>query len=281
MKNKIKFISLALAMTTFLFSCDSTPTVSLDIQSTKPGASTAAPSVQRSQSNRSAVAAPTIISVKNSAGVTTGEMVLTKALIAVKEIEIEMEGQDDEESEYTGTFLVDLLSNTVTPDFPVISLPGGKYDEIEMEIDKLDGTETDADGNPLVVATDDMFGRSLYLEGTYTPNGGTTQDFSLAFNTEEEIKLKDSDSVNSFAITGFTELLIAFRMDNWFDFSNRETNPDAVDLPTGIAISLDSATATGESQKMIEVIQENIEDSADFGEDSDGDGVLEEDEDDD
>lgn len=283
----IKSVTMALAVVIVLFSCDSVSEsiVTLDIQSTKPGA--ALPSPARSLSTGNVVATPVTITVIDKSGNPAGNLELTKAMIAVKEIEIEMEGQEDDESEYAGTFLVDLLNNTVTPEFPDITLPGGNYDEIELEIDKLDGTELDASGNPLVVEGDVMFGRSLYLEGTYTPSAGIPQTFALAYNTEEEISLKDSNSINSIAVTGLTELLIAFRMDNWFDFSNKETNIHDVDFSSltlngtiDLLADLQAGLPVIDSYLM-EVIQENIEESADFGEDQDGDGILEEDEDDD
>lgn len=271
--------ALILIIAVILSSCSGTSkaTVGLDIQSTAPAGA---------QAGLGRAAAPEVaIDVKDKTGAVSGSLVLTKAFIAVKEIEIEMEGSDDNESEYTGPFLVDLLSNTVTPELPLIELPVGEYDEIEMEIDKLTEADTDGNGNPLGTAENNMDQRSLYLEGQYTPTGGAAVDFVLAYDTEEEILLADADSVNSFAVTDLTELIVAFRMDQWFDFSNPETNPaPAVDFSSLSAgsIILDETTAAGTPRDTLkEVIQENIEESGDFGEDSDGDGELGEDEDDD
>lgn len=273
------FISLTLTVTV---SCDSPSATTLSIQSTKPGLATMSNSAQRTLTSSNA-SSPVSIPVIAKDGTAAGTLVLEKAFIAVKEIEIELEGHDDEESEYTGTFLVDLMTNTVTPEFPVINLPDGKYDEIEMEIDKLDGTELDAAGNALAVEGDDMFGRSLYLEGTYHVDSVTSLPFKLAYTSEEEIQLKDENSINSFALTGFTNLVIAFRMDSWFDFSNSETNPN-LEVDFSSIADLDLAELSGLNAakiKVMEVIQENLEESADFGVDEDNDGILEEDEDDD
>ncbi len=276
----ILFISLALS---FIVSCDSPSATTLSIQSTQPGQANLSNSSQRAVMSRN-LSTPISIPVIAKNGNPAGTLELEKAFIAVKEIEIELEGHDDEESEYTGTFLVDLLTNTVTPEFPIINLPDGKYDEIEMDIDKLDGTELDAAGNFLVVEGDVMFGRSLYLEGTYHINSTTTLPFKLAYTTEEEIKLKDENSINTFALTGYTNLVIAFRMDSWFDFSNIETNPLLEVDFSSILTDLNLADPSGLNDikvKVMEVIQENLEASADFGIDDDDDGILGEDEDDD
>lgn len=273
-------ILILLAVAAMVVSCDSASTATLSIQSTTsdqaaPSASVSARSASAGSSAPISVSIPVI----NKLGLTEGSLEINKALIAVKEIEIEMEGQDDDESEYTGTFLVDLLNNSVTPEFPVITLPDGKYDEIEFEFDKLDGTETDSSGNPLVLDSDEMYQKSFYLAGVYNYNGQSTP-FELAYALEGEVKMKNGDSINAFALTGHTDFVIAFRMDKWFDFSIEETNIFDVDFNN---LNLSAPVTLNETinQDIMSIIIENIEESADYGVDEDNDGILEEDEDDD
>ncbi|MBB6480403.1 hypothetical protein [Spirochaeta isovalerica] len=295
---KIKSINLttsiilimALSVLILAASCDNSPSspssptlTTFSIQATKPGEAVSGSSSVSSSISRVAGSPSVSITVTNKDGSDGGTLTLTKAYMAVKEIEIELEGEDDEESEYSGTYLVDLMNSTVTPDFPAIDLPDGEYDEVQMKIDRLTGTETDDSSNALAVDGDPMFGRSLYLEGTYSPLVGADQPFVLAYTSEEEIQLKDSDSVNSFAISGLSELIVAFRMDRWFDFSNPETekNIDLTAIAGDINLLEDNGSLSVDELDLMKVIEKNIEESADFGVDSDDDGILEEDEDDD
>jgi len=280
-KSKITAIlsCLAILMVTAT-SCGNASTATLSIQSTAP----AGLSVPVKTISRNAATVAPSINVTDKAGTVSGTITLTKAYLAIKEIEIEMVGEDSDECEYNGTHVVDLLNNTVTPDLPAITLPDGEYDEIEMDIDIITEQDLDAAGNPIIAADHVMFGNSLYLEGRYTIEGGTAVPFKMAFQTEEEVILKDNNSTKTFALTGHSDLIVAFRMDNWFNFSNKESNSYNLDFSALTDFDLNNdadSTILAIKKNIMDVIQENIEDSADFGEDIDGDKELGEEEDDD
>jgi len=265
-------------------SCGNASTATLSIQSTAPVSAPAGSLIPARISSRNAAATAPSISVIDIAGKPAGVISLTKAYLAIKEIEIEVVGEESEECEYNGTHMVDLLNNTVTPELPVITLPDGEYDEIEMDIDIITALDLDSNGNTIIAADHVMFGKSLYLEGSYTVTGGTAVPFKMAFETEEEVILKDNNSTKTFALAGHSDLIVAFRMDNWFNFSNKETNGYNVDFSalTDFDLNNDADPAVLAIKKdIMDIIQENIEDSADFGEDSDDDGELGEEEDDD
>jgi len=84
-------------------------------------------------------------------------------------------------------------------------------------------------------------------------------------------------------------LIIAFRLNKWFNFSNIETNSNSLDFndltvttgTSGDEIRLDENVQASLSRQVREVIKDNIKDSADYGKDSDNNGELESDEDDD
>ncbi|MBU0928058.1 MAG: hypothetical protein KKA67_09935 [Spirochaetes bacterium] len=278
--------------------------VTLDVQATVPGGGLPRASTAVAGASR-AVASPVVIPVMAKDGTTKlGELSLQVATLAIKNIEIEMEPaqvdsqeeRDQElEIEFPGTYLVDLLSNSVTPALPDVSLLTGGYDEIELSIDKLDGTELKADGTPLVASGDPMFGRSIYVKGSYT---GTIKGasyvglpFTLAYDLDEGIELSGADPAVGMVVDSgsLNPIIIAFRLKQWFDFSNTKTNSGlACDL-NDIVIGTENGApaillvegATGANALIREVIEENIEESADFGIDADGDGILQPDEDDD
>lgn len=259
--------------------------VTLKIQGTIPG------SLQSAFGSK-AVSNASVVVTDNS-GTQIGTIVLTDARLALKEIEFEKSSSiDDDEVEFEGPYVVDLLNNTVTPSLEEITIDPGIYTEIELKLDKIEGDETDEDGiTPLVDSSDSLYENSIVLEGTYT---GTTADgpvtneaFSLTYNFDEEFELTgSSDTSLGFTIEDDEQnpIIIAFRIAKWFNFNDSETNSDNVDfslltLSAG-EIVLDE-NSSGNNHKIREVIEKNIKESADYGEDSDGSGVLETDEDDD
>lgn len=279
--------------------------VTLDIQGTLAGSGGPSATVVASRAASVASRAagdPVVIPITDVSGAASGTLTLTDARINLGEIELDQD--DDEidteeetaqstEIEFEGPFVVDFVWETVTPDLPQIELLPGTYDNIELKLDKVDGDDLDAAGEPLVADTDPLFGNSIYLEGTYTGTtaGGDVIDmpFSLSFDFDEEFELSGiGDTATGLLVEDgqLNPIIVAFRMAQWFVFDNPETNSDGLidfgNLVTdaGPVVALDES-ATGDNATIREIIKDNIEESADYGEDEDGSGELESDEDDD
>lgn len=249
-----------------------------------------------------------VLDVTDEAGISIGTLTLNTALVALKEIELKhkTEGESEDsleiEIEFEGPFVVDLIHNTVSPSLDTVVIDTGIYNQIEMKIDKIEGDEDDEDGTPLVAASDPLFGNSIYIAGTYsgTTAGGDVEDmpFTMTFDLDEEFKLSTVDPTTGLADSalGFgvepgvvNPIIIAFRLTTWLDFSDPETNDKGLDF-SGLVVSQDSdgvdvivldEDSNGDNKDIRKVIKENIKESADYGEDKDGDGELGEDEDDD
>lgn len=288
--------------------------VELAVQGSKPATTAAArfsmPSLLSMEgplfgglSRSAALVSQTTIAVLNSAGVQVGTLTLTDARVALKELELEREesdggGDEEDESEFPGPYVVNLITNVATPSFDSVKLPAGTYTEIEVKLDKIEGDEDDSAGSPLIPSTDPLFNNSIYLSGTYTgdtsagPSTATDVPFSMSFDFDETFQLTGPGGTSEGFVVdaGATNpLIIAFRMTKWFGFGNAETNESSVEFSQVVvgvdssgnpAITLD-ASATGANDTIRDVIKENIKESADYGEDSDGSGELESDEDDD
>ncbi len=277
--------------------------VDLSVQGTIPVAATTS---SYSGFSTMAVGDPTaIVPVIGVAGTQIGTLTLTNALIALKSIEFELAETDehaDEQatletgessSDFDGPYVVNLLTNVMTPQPNLTNLIAGVYEEIEIELDKIEGDEVGEDGTtPIVDSTDPLFGRSIYLAGTYSNVAGTLVEvpFTMAFDLDAEFSLAgaggtsvgmviDADTVNS--------IIIAFRLNKWFDFSNPETEKGVdfsnltIDPVNGIVLDETETAADLNAGNVQEVIKKNIEKSADYGEDSDNDGELSSEEDDD
>ncbi len=237
------------------------------------------------------------LTVTDSAGASLGTLTLTDARLNIYQIELEQDSDeiDSEEEqeqelevEYTGPFIIDILADTVTPELPYIELLPGVYDEIKM---KLARTET---GD--IAVSDPLYGNSIYLAGSYTgtvSTGSVTNvPVYISIDTDEEFELTGAgDTSEGFIIDEgeVNDIIIETRMVKWFAFNNSETNENALDFGDltltsdgsgGYQLVLNSSQ-TGNNAGIYEVIIDNIEESADYGEDDDGSGHLESDEDDD
>ncbi|EAR11269.1 hypothetical protein [Reinekea blandensis] len=248
-------------------------------------------------SARTALRATTVssIPVTDSSGQAAGSIGLNEAWVVVKEIELEHETDDDDaleeelEIEFVGPFAVDLLSGETYPSLPSVSIDTGLYNDIEIDIEKL--ADSDLVGMPDLpqAIADQLLNYSLYLEGTYTSQDGSTYvaiPFSLSYDQTDEFELSGTDFSQGFVVddTGINDIIVAFRLHEWFRFDNLETNSDGLELVNAItsteggnALVLDGNT----NSDLMDVIEDNIEESAEYGEDDDDDGELDEDEDDD
>jgi len=296
-RSRFRWLALVAALVASMSACSQKASMALSMQATAPGGGT--PKAIGACSSR-ALASPLSIPVKGKDGSQLGTLSITVAKVAVKNIQIEMEvsqvnsAEEEEqelEIEFTGPFLVDLVESTVNPAFPTIPLLPGVYDEIELSIARLEGTERGGDGLPLAPAGNPMHKRSLYVQGTYDGlikgTACVQVPFVLAYDMEETFELSGADPALPMVLESgsLMPVIVAFRMVQWFDFSKQKTNP-------GLAIDFNSLTVSGQGIVLDEtaaddfsiirkVIKDNIKESADFGIDLDGDGILSPAEDDD
>lgn len=275
----------------------------LEIQGTKPDG-TASRSLARATSG-----AGVDIPVYDANGSADGTLHLTTAWMVVKEVDLEMddEEEDDEvegmdssdddseenEIEFVGPYVVDLLTSSTNPSLPSLLVEAGQYDDIEIDIEKLNPDDLDGDGNPLIDNYPELEDYSLYLEGTYTSEDGSTYNaipFELKYDQTDEFDLATSTLSNPLALNSdqSVDLIVAFRMARWFRFDDPDTNDpsDNIDSITGAIQGNDTDGLTlildgNTNSDYMDIVEDNIEDSADFGEDDDDDGELDSDEDED
>jgi hypothetical protein len=203
---------------------------------------------------------------------------------AGEDIEACGDSEDASETEdnvvFRGPFVVNLLTNESTPSFSELDVPAGDYREIEMRMHKVRGCERDDQGAVAVAETDPLYNQSVVIQGSYTASGGAARDFAYIDDEGEEFQLSGASASVGFTVAeGVSQnILVAFRMARWFDFTGLDVS--LADASGSGPIQLDVSASDADSQ-IRELIRENLKASADYGKDEDKDGKLEKDEDDD
>lgn len=308
-------------------------TASLSIQGVRPDGTTGSSRTANYARAELATASTATIDIVIPAadGTTLGTLTLSDARIAIEKIKFksthEVESEDDEtvsrtdedessdisteteeedddsatdsasheakESDYEGPYVVNLITNEVTPSLADVVLPAELFTQVKIELHKIEGGEDDGNGGTLVAADDPLYDNSIYLAGTYTgqTSGGAVVDmpFYMSYDLSEEFRLSapsTADGIDlSQALTN--SVIIAFNMQEWFAFDQSTKNPDGLDFTS--FSSMDNGFGTqvlnlnkdseSDNHNLREVIKDLIKKSGHFGKDEDGNGELAEAED--
>lgn len=211
------------------------------------------------------------VSTINDGRVNATSLEFNEVLLGVKEIEFETleeddqedidddndgendDGEDDdEEIEFEGSYVVDLINGTSTPDFGLATLQPGVYEEIEIEL------------GPVLPNNNTVF-----IAFTYTPDGGSAVE--VEFSTKKEIEFEIEDETNGFQLDAntLTNILVLLDLDVLFssvDLSTAEADGDGV-------IRINDTS----NSKLVLQILSKLDDSCEAGEDSDDDDEIDED----
>ena len=190
----------------------------------------------------------------------TSNLTFNEVLIGVTELEFEtLEEEDDEmddngeeievddEVEYEGVFVVDVLNGTSNPDFGIATLAPGLYEEIEMEMEPvLPGNHT------------------ISIEATFI-NGDT--QYPVVFTSGEDFEL-EIENDNGFMLSegSLVDILVVIDLDALF--SGIDLTQASVDQDGTIYINSSS------NASMASTIENNFEAALEAGEDEDDDDEI-------
>jgi hypothetical protein len=191
----------------------------------------------------------------------------TQVLIGVTEMEFETfeendledsgefedndsDGEDDnEEIEFEGNFVVDLISGTSNPDFGLADLAPGIYEEMEIEM------------GPILEG-----GNTMFVAFNYVPDGAT-DTVRVEYSNKQEIEF-ELESDTGFTLEGGTinKMLILINLDALFesiDLSSATADSDGV-------IRINSTS----NESLASTIESNLDTMIEGGEDKDDDGEI-------
>ena len=120
---------------------------------------------------------------------------------------------DNDEIEFEGAFTVDLINGTSSPDFGVVSIEPGLYEEIEIEISP--------------VMEDNL---SVFISYSFEDLSGTIYDVEFSSSEDFEIEIEDEDGIDA-SVGSFQDILILLNVEQLFsqlDLNSAEVDGDGV-----------------------------------------------------
>lgn len=216
--------------------------------------------------------APRSIRVLSKSGSSVGTIALDTAYVVLGKIKLKTISASPE-TEFKGPIVVDLIANTASPEIEPIKISDAEFEDIELSIAKYSAEKLGRS------ESDPLSNYSIYLGGVYTNASGANVNFKVRMDLDENVSLAAFAAKNKkipLTKDALNKLIVAFDLNAWFDFSNSKNNESGYDLaslPAG-DIDIDKETE-GVGQKIKEVIKKNINSSARFGRDKDGNGKLE------
>lgn len=195
--------------------------------------------------------------INNGRTMNTG-LVFNEVLLGVTELEFEtleedeledIEGEDEnEEVEFEGQFVVDLINGTSTPDFGIADIAPGIYEEIEIEMEPiLDG------------------GYSIFVSFEFT--NANEEVVTVEYGNSDDLEFEIEDD-NGFVLdAGATnQMLILLNLDVLF--SGIDLNTASADNDGVVRINNSS------NSELSAAIASNLDQILDAGEDDDDDGEI-------
>lgn len=215
------------------------------------------------------------IQVVNKIGQNSGTLILSEAKIVLGQIQLQSStGGDNSKIHFSGPFVVNLLTNEITPRPEQASLSAGSYNDLVVSLVKLQ-----KDKNLLIPAGDSLEDKSIFLKGIYSDLAGNQSPFELSFDLTESFHLATLSSTETLVdIESETanSLIVAFQIGQWFDFFHSKEGKKSLDFSD---LQNESLILNGQGHlqnKLMKIIKENIKNSSQFGRDEDGDGRLSE-----
>jgi hypothetical protein len=184
------------------------------------------------------------LAVVDKNGKPAGHIALTSVQLVVSDIIVRRDRSDQSAGpKLAGPFVVDLLTDSISPQPEKLLLPEGEYKDISLNLYQKSGG-------------------SVQLKGTYVNANQKSSSLRIILDAEDQISLMKDDGAKSIQVTADStqQIAITFNMDQWFNFNGKEAD---LSHATGQDILID-ASASGESRKLHNAFLSNVKAAADF-----------------
>lgn len=184
------------------------------------------------------------LAVIDKSGKAAGQIEISSVQLTIAAISVGRATSDLTTSpKLTGPFVLDLLTNTITPTPDKLTLPKGDYKDISFQLYN-------------------QAGGSVHLKGTYTAPNRKTSPIKISLDADDQISLMKKAPSPIIQVSAGTnqQIAITFQLDQWFNFKGKDTDLTSV---TDAELTIDRA-ATGEGKKLWDAFLNNVKTSIDF-----------------
>jgi hypothetical protein len=182
------------------------------------------------------------LAVTDKNGKPAGQITLDSVQIVLSDITIRRDRSDlTTRPRLAGPFVLDLLTNTISPQPGSITLPEGDYKDISLNLYQ-------------------KAGGSVQLLGTYTNATQKVSSLKIMLDAEDQISLMNETKVIQVTSGSTQQIAVSFKLNQWFDFSGKDAD---LSHATGQSILID-ASAAGEGRKLRDAFLSNVKAAAEF-----------------
>jgi len=185
------------------------------------------------------------LSVVDKSGKAAGQIELSSVQLMIADITVRRDASDlTTRPKLAGPFVLDLLTNTITPTPDKLTLPEGDYKDISFQLYK-------------------QAGGSVQLKGVYTAANMKTSNIKITLDADDQISLMKEAQARIIQVASASnqQVAISFQLDQWFNFNGKDTDLTSA---TGADLTIDT-TATGDGKKLRDAFLSNVKTATDFG----------------
>ncbi|WP_141734150.1 hypothetical protein [Oligoflexus tunisiensis] len=184
------------------------------------------------------------LAVTDKNGKSAGQIVLGSVQLVMSDIVVRRDRSDTGTGpRLAGPFVLDLLTNSISPKPEKLTLPEGEYKDISLQLYKQSGG-------------------SVQLVGTYVAANDKTSNLKITLDADDSISLMKDAQAKVIQVTAGSnqQIALTFQMDKWFNFSGKDADFAAA---AGQDIVID-ASAAGDNKKLRDAFLSNVKAAADF-----------------
>lgn len=184
------------------------------------------------------------LSVIDKGGKAGGQIILTSAQLVLSDIVVRRDPSDlTPRPRLSGPFVLDLLTNTITPKPEKLTLPEGEYKDITLQLYK-------------------QTGGSVQLTGTYITPNQKSSSLRITLDADDTLSLMKEAQAKVIQVTSGSsqQIALTFQLDQWFNFNGKDADLSHIN---GQDMTIDAA-ATGDNRKLRDAFLTNVKAASDF-----------------
>lgn len=215
---------------------------------------------------------------------------IDEARLNLRRVDLKPDTQTDPGVEYTGPFVINLVSSgavtsQAVPSFSTVSIPVDTYSEIKYRVDRLNSSEIPTGASGDTVVTNQLSGHTLVVTGSFTEKAANDINNNGTIDTVPFRFLSDLGADLSLSLTNKFRLdegeldfiFLAFDLHAWFDEVLAELQGlSTSNLTEGVAV-LSAASSSAAVVAIVNEIEDTIRGTTKFAESTD-DEIFEEEE---